>query len=70
MQNMGKGNFTFDSFKVSYDSDPRLQQLVTNFDNSTIELKTSETDDLPATKPNAKNTVSNMAKKAVDLGSL
>ena len=71
MQNMGKGNFTFDSFKAAYDSDPRLQALVTNFDQNSIELKSSETDDLanPKKSGNA-NTVNQMAKNAVDLKGL
>jgi len=46
MQNMGKGNFTYDLFKAAYDADPRLQKLVTNFDKLNIELKSSETDDV------------------------
>lgn len=68
---MGKGNFTYDSFKAAYDSDPRLQALVTNFDQNSIELKSSETDDLanPSKSGNA-NTVNQMAKNAVDLKGL
>ena len=68
---MGKGNFTFDSFKAAYDSDPRLQALVTNFDQNSIELKSSETDDLanPSKDSNA-DTVNQMAKNAVDLKGL
>jgi hypothetical protein len=68
MQNMGKGNFTFDSFKAAYDSDPRLKTIVTNFDKDKIELKSSETDDLPAVNPKTgTDTVNAMAKNAVDL---
>ncbi len=70
MQNMGKGNFTYDLFKAAYDSDPRLQQLVTNFDKLNIELKTSETDDvekLPGNPGRPGDTVGQMAKNAVDL---
>ena len=73
MQNMGKGNFTYDLFKAAYDADPRLQKLVTNFDQLNIELKSSETDDLAKLPGNAgrpEDTVGNMAKNAVDLKSL
>jgi len=73
MQNMGKGNFTYDSFKAAYDADPRLQALVTNFDQKTIELKTSEVDDvgkLPGNPGRPKDTVGQMAKNAVDLKGL
>lgn len=70
MQNMGKGNFTYDLFKAAYDADPRLQKLVTNFDKLNIELKSSETDDLANLPGRPGDTVGNMAKNAVDLKSL
>ena len=70
MQNQGRGQFTFDVFKAAYDADPKLQQLVTNFDQDKIELKTSELDDIPDSTKSAKDdkTVSQMAKRATDLG--
>jgi len=46
MQNVGAGQFTYDVFKAAYDSDPKIKTLVTNFDQNTITLKQSETDDL------------------------
>lgn len=67
MQNQGQGQFTFDVFKAAYDADPKLQELVTNFDDTKIEFKSSEADDLPASEPSTDNTVSNMAKRATDL---
>jgi hypothetical protein len=73
MQNMGKGNFTYDLFKAAYDADPRLQKLVTNFDKLNIELKSSETDDvanLPGNPGRPEDTVGKMAKNAVDLKSI
>jgi len=69
MQNVGAGQFTYDVFKAAYDSDPKIKNLVKNFDQNTITLKQSETDDLPATEPEADNTVPDMAKRATDLGS-
>ena len=73
MQNMGRGQFTYDVFKAAYDADPKLQQLVKNFDKDTIELKTSETDDvegLPGNPGRPEDTVGKMAKNATDLSDL
>lgn len=71
MRNQGKGNFDYDSFKAMYDSDPRLKQLVTNFDKEKIEFKQSEVDDvakLPGNPGAPSDTVGNMAKNATDVG--
>ena len=71
MRNQGKGNFDYESFKAMYDTDPRLQQLVTNFDQDKIEFKQSEVDDVEKIKGNPgrpSDTVGNMAKNATDVG--
>ena len=72
MRNQGKGNFDYESFKAMYDADPRLQQLVTNFDKDKIEFKQSEVDDVAGAVPGnpgrPSDTVGNMAKNATDLG--
>lgn len=68
MRNQGKGNFSYDSFKVMYDADPRLQKLVTNFDKDKIEFKTSEVDDVAKSSGATGDTVGGMAKSATDLG--
>lgn len=70
MQNQGRNQFTYDVFKAAYDSDPRLQNIVSNFDKDTIELKSDEMDDVGVDSAGGKNTVSSMAKSAVDLKSL
>ena len=71
MQNQGRGEFNFEVFKAAYDADPRLQELVKNFDDDKVEFKSSEMDDLPQDQTDAnKDTVSNMAKRAVDLKDL
>ena len=74
MQNQGRAQFNYDVFKAAYDSDPRLQQLVKNFDQKKIELKTSSTDDVenrPGNpgRPEA-DEVNKMAKNATDLSDL
>lgn len=71
MQNQGRGQFTYDVFKAAYDSDPRLQTLVSNFDQNTIELKSDEMDDIDASDAETGgDSVGTMAKRATDLGSL
>ena len=72
MRNQGKGNFDYDVFKAMYDADPRLQELVTNFDKDKIEFKQSEVDDAAGAVPGnpgaPSDTVGNMAKNATDVG--
>ena len=74
MRNQGNGNFDYESFKAMYDADPRLQQLVTNFDKDKIEFKQSEVDDVAGAVPGnpgrPSDTVGKMAKNAVDLTDL
>lgn len=67
MRKMGHGEFTFDVFKAAYDADPKLKELVKNFDKDKIQLKSSEVDDLSPTDGGGDNTVANMAKSANDL---
>ena len=69
MQNTGRNQFNFDVFKAAYDSDPRIQYLVTNVDQEKIELRTSELDDVSGDAKTASDdaTVSNMAKRATNL---
>ena len=72
MRNQGKGNFDYESFKAMYDADPRLQELVTNFDQDKIEFKQSEVDDVAGAVPGNPgrpgDEVGQMAKNATDLG--
>lgn len=72
MRNQGKGNFDYESFKAMYDADPKIQQLVTNFDQDKIEFKQSEVDDVAGAVPGnpgrPSDPVGSMAKNATDLG--
>ena len=71
MQNQGIQQFNYDTFKAAYDADPRLQELVKNFDKTTIELKQDETDDvegLPGNPGRPSDAVGQMAKNATDVG--
>ena len=71
MQNQGRGNFNYETFKVMYDSDPKLQQLIKNFDKEKIELKQDETDDvenLPGNPGAPDQGITPAANNATDLG--
>lgn len=67
MKNMGNQQFSYDVFKSVYDSEPKIKNVVTDFDKNSISFKTSELDDLKTGSSKNKNTVKQMAKRAVDI---
>lgn len=67
MKNMGNQQFSYDVFKSVYDSEPKIKSVVTDFDKNSISFKTSELDDLKTGSSKNKNTVKQMAKRAVDI---
>lgn len=67
MKNMGNQQFSYDVFKSIYDSEPKIKSVVTDFDKNSISFKTSELDDLKTGSSKNKNTVKQMAKRAVDI---
>jgi hypothetical protein len=69
MQNIGKGQFTFDVLKNAYDSDPRIKELITNFDKEKVELKGSAVDDVNGSQQTDTDSVGKMAQTATDLSS-
>jgi hypothetical protein len=71
MENMGGEAFVYDTFKLAYDSDPRIKEMVKNFSGAGIELKTKEdAGDAATTSADGSNKVSQMAKSATDLSDL
>lgn len=69
MQNMGGEAFSYQSFKTAYDTDPRVKEMVKNFSESGIELKTQEdANGAATTSADGSNKVSQMAKSATNLG--
>ena len=65
MKNMGSEQFSYESFKLAYDSDPRIKPLVKNFDQEGITLATdTEADSQPQQGSASKSAVSQMAKRA------
>ena len=69
MQNMGQGQFSYDVLKAAYDSDPRVAEIVSDFNKEMISLKDSEMDDLKKSRQQGKDDVSTMAKRATKVGS-
>jgi len=68
MKSSGNEQFSYDSFKAAYDSDPRVKSLTKNFNQDEITLATDEESDLPQQDAKDDDTVSQMAKRATDLG--
>jgi hypothetical protein len=65
MKNMGSEQFSYESFKLAYDSDPRIKPLVKNFDQEGITLATDvETEPTAQQGTASSNSVSQMAKRA------
>lgn len=67
MKNMGMEEFSYDSFKLAYDSDPVIQALTHNFDQNGVELKTktqADSEKQAVEKEKGANVVNQMAKSA------
>lgn len=65
MKNIGSEQFGYETFKLAYDSDPRIKPLVKNFDQEGITLATdTEAEQSPQQSTADNNTVSQMAKRA------
>jgi hypothetical protein len=68
MKNMGSEQFNYESFKLAYDSDPRIKPLIKNFDQEGITLATDvEAEAEPTAQQQgatSSNSVSQMAKRA------
>lgn len=70
MQNMGGEAFAYGTFKNAYDTDPRVKNMVKNFSEDGIELKTEEEIAGPGGSDASSDTVAQMAKNATDLSDL
>lgn len=69
MANIGNVQFSYEILKQAYDTDPQVKELIKNFDDQKVTLASDDAvDDLPATEPSNDQTVSQMAKRATDLG--
>ena len=69
MQNMGGEAFAYGTFKNAYDTDPRVKEMVKDFSEDGINLKTKEdTEQAPTSSDDGGDTVSQMAQRATDVG--
>lgn len=67
MQNMTGQTVDYDSFKVQFDANPELKNLIDNFDENGIVIKTKAKKQEPgkvADKDKAMNNVKSAAKRA------
>jgi hypothetical protein len=65
MKNVNMEEFSYDTFKMAYDSDPVIQALVHRFDDKGVELKTKNTkDNAEVGGKDRAGAVSQMAKRA------
>jgi hypothetical protein len=66
MTNIGEEEFDYDTFKLTYDSDPAIQSLIKRFDQNGIELNTKKQDNNnePVDGDTGSDAVSQMAKRA------
>lgn len=68
MQNMSAPQFTYETFKQSYDASPQIQELVDDFNSQGIKINTGEVDDEQSqANQDDSNSVTQMAKSATDL---
>lgn len=69
MQNVEAEFFDYGTFKAAFDTDPRIKTMVKNFSQDGVEVKTKNTiDDAPTGGEEGNDAVSQMAKRATDVG--
>jgi hypothetical protein len=67
MRNNKIPEFNYDLLKMAYDTDPRLQQIIKNFDQNSIEFSRGSIDNLTKDVDTSGSKVKQMAMQAVDL---
>jgi hypothetical protein len=67
MRSAGIQQFSYETFVAAHTDDPRLKNIVTNFNKDQIQFKQSEVDDLDQSQGDD-NDVASMAKRATNLG--
>ena len=60
--------FSYDTFTAAFDQDPRLQKLVNNYNSEEIFFQQDGADAGRADKGQSKNKISQMAKRATNVG--
>jgi len=69
MKNLGIPQFNYDSFKTSYDSDPRIADIVDDFDSDGVTINKETQDTAGPDTGDNRSKVTQMAKSATDLSS-
>jgi hypothetical protein len=67
MSNMGDEPFTYDMLQQAYNSDPKIQNIISDFDQKTIKIKSGIETDLDTNPAQGGTSVSTMAKRATNL---
>jgi len=68
MVNMGSQQFNYEVLRAAFDSDPKIQNIIKDFDHQKVTLKDSEADDLEVdADQSGGDTVATMARNATDL---
>ena len=67
MQNIGSEQFVYGAFTTAFEEDSRIKEMVKNYNQDGIQLKTKEDGDTP-TQPDSGDSVEKMAKRATDVG--
>jgi hypothetical protein len=69
MSNMGSQQFNYEVLRAAFDSDPRIQNIIKDFDHQSVTLKDGEVDDLENDAQQSDgDSVATMARNATDLG--
>lgn len=67
LENMGAPQFSYETFKQTYDSVPQLEQIVDNFNSEGIFLNSKDDEEEMQGQDSDNDTVAQMAKAATDL---
>lgn len=67
MRNNKIPEFNYDMLKMAYDTDPRLQQIIKNFDQNSVEFSRGSIDNLTKDVDSSGSKVKQMAMQAVNL---
>lgn len=67
MRRAGVQQFSYETLVAAHSADPRLQNIITDFNKEEVVFKQSEVDDLKDPQAGG-NSISTMAKRATDVG--
>lgn len=68
MQNIGSEQFAYGTFVAAYEEDSRIKEMVKNYNQDGIELKSQSDSESPGAPEEGGDSVEKMAKRATDVG--